>query len=69
MQYFNGYKVNFSAILSDDRMLLINDTIHIPESKAYKVIFMNNDVSDQNIKFACNHALQKVYRFIENYKA
>lgn len=63
------YQVHFSAIIPDDKICIINDVIHIPESRAYKFIFMNNDVSDQNVKFAINHALQKIYRFIDNYKA
>lgn len=62
------YRVHFSAMLPDDKMCFIGDVIHVPESAAYKFIFMNNDVSEQNIKFAIDHALQKVYKFIDNYK-
>lgn len=63
------YKVHFSAMLPEDKICRINDVIHIPEALAYKFIFMNNNVSDQSVKFAINHALQKIYRFIDNYKA
>jgi hypothetical protein len=68
LDVFGGYKINFSEMLPNNKMVLIGDVFHIPESFAYKIIFINNDVSEQNVKAAINHALQKVYRFIDNYK-
>jgi len=52
------YEVRFSDIMPEDKIMMIGDVIHVPEILAYKFIFMNNDVSEQNIKFATNHALQ-----------
>jgi hypothetical protein len=68
MQGYQGYEIRFSAMLADNKGCFLGNVIYIPESMAYKVIFMNNNVSDQNVKFAINHAIQKVYRFIDNYK-
>lgn len=63
-----SYRVEFSAMLPDDKGFMINNVIYVPESKAYKFIFMNNRVDDTTIGFAMSHALQKINRFIDNYK-
>lgn len=64
-----SYRVQFSVMLPEDRVMVVDNVIHVPESQAYKFIFMNNNVSDQNIQFAINHAISKVNRFIDNYKS
>lgn len=63
------YKVHFSAMLPDNKICRINDVIHIPEALAYKFIFMNNCVNETTVNFAINHAINKINRFIDNYKS
>lgn len=63
------YRVEFNSIMPENKVMVVDNVIHIPEALAYKFIFMNNNVSDQNIQFAINHAINKVNRFINNYKA
>lgn len=62
------YRVQFSSILPDDKGCMIDNVIYVPESKAYKFIFMNNRVDDTTVQFAISHAIDKVNRFIDNYK-
>lgn len=69
MYFTSQRRVEFTSFLPDDKAMVIGNVIHIPEKLAYKFIFMNNNVSDQSIQFAINHALNKIYRFIDNYKA
>lgn len=76
MQYFAGhmydpckYQIRFSAMLPEDKILIIGQCIHVPESKAYKFIFMNNRVDEITVGMAINHAINKLNRFIDNYKA
>lgn len=59
------YRIEFSEMLPDEKGYMTGDVIYVPESQAYKFIFMNNNVSDQNIQFAINHAIRKVNRFID----
>lgn len=63
-----AYRIEFTETLLDGMAYMVGDVIYMPESQAYKFIFMNNNVSDQNIQFAINHAVRKVNRFIDNYK-
>jgi hypothetical protein len=64
-----SYRVEFSSILPDDKGYMDGNVIYVPESQAYKFIFMNNHVNDKTVQFAISHAIQKVNRFIDNYKA
>lgn len=64
-----SYTVEFSSMLPDDKGYMDGNVIYMPESQAYKVIFMNNNVTDKTVQFAINHAIRKVNRFIDNYKA
>lgn len=63
-----SYRVVFSPILLDDKGYMDGNVIYMPESQAYKFIFMNNNVTDKTVQFAINHAIAKVNRFIDNYK-
>lgn len=63
------YRVHFSSVLPDDKVVVIDYNIHVPESQAYKWIFFNNQVNDKTIQHAINHAIKKVNMFIDNYKA
>jgi hypothetical protein len=63
-----SYQIQFSAMLSGDKVIVIDRVIHVPESQAYKWIFFNNVVNESNVQFAINHAIRKVHRFIDNYK-
>lgn len=64
-----SYRIEFSAILPDDKGYMEGNVIYVPESQAYKFIFMNNQVNDETVQFAISHATRKVNRFIDNYKA
>lgn len=61
------YRLEFSAILPDDKAIFHNNTLFVPESQAYKWIFMNNNVTDKTVQFAVNYAIRKVHKFIDNY--
>lgn len=63
------YQIHFSAMLPEDKICIIDQAIYVPESRAYKFIFMNNRVDDVTVAMAINHAIGKVNRFIDNYKA
>jgi hypothetical protein len=63
-----SYRVQFSVMIPDDRVIIQDQVITVPESQAYKWIFFNNEVNEKTVQFAINHALQKVYKFIDNYK-
>ena len=62
------YRVEFSSMMPENKVMVIDRVIYVPEHLAYKFIFMNSNVSDQNIQFAINHAIRKVNRFIDNFK-
>lgn len=62
-----SYRVEFSSMLPDDKGYMDGNVIYVPESQAYKFIFMNNQVNDKTVQFAINHAIRKVNRFIDNY--
>lgn len=63
------YRVEFNSFMPENKVMVIDKVIYVPETLAYKFIFMNSNVSDSNIQFAINHAIRKVNRFIDNYKA
>lgn len=68
--YHSGqYKVHFSSWLPDDKGYVIDNDVYVPESAAYKFIFMNNRVDEITVNMAINHAINKLNRFIDNYKA
>lgn len=64
-----SYRIQFSVMLPNDKGYIDGDTMYVPESQAYKFIFMNNRVDDVTVQFAINHATRMVHRFIDNYKA
>ncbi len=63
-----SYRIEFSAMLPDDKGYMEGNVIYVPESQAYKFIFMNNQVNDKTVQFAISHATRKVHQFIDNYK-
>lgn len=66
MHTFQGYRVVFLETLPPDKGLLMDNTIYVPETLAYKFMFMNNQVNEQTVQFAIDHAIRKVHRFIDN---
>lgn len=63
------YEVVFSEMLPDDKGCIIDNVIYVPESRAYKFIFMNNRVDETTVNMAISHAKNKINRFIDNYKS
>jgi hypothetical protein len=61
---FLGYKVHFTPYLPDDKVFVFEDRIHLPESRAYQFFFMDG-VTIISLKVACDHAIQKLNRFID----
>jgi hypothetical protein len=61
----SGYRVHFVEHLPEGKAIVFEDQIHVPESMAYKFIFLNDRVDDVTVGIAIAHATQKLNRFID----